>query len=446
MNIVRNIKKFVYFWVAGYFGFFAAFVLKRSQPTIITVTGSSGKTTLLHLFEAQLGDRALFSHKANSAFGIPFHILGLERKSFSFFEWPLFLILAPFKSFRILPKKIYVTEADAERPGEGKFLAKLLKPDILVWLSLEEAHGINYDKLLPEYSFNGLKKAIAHEFGYFVMAAKSLVVLNADNPFITSQSSHSEFSKSEKNPKNISLSGKNITAFAVHRDTVEFDVSNITSSTSSNVASNTASKISIPKLVPRDVGLSALAVSKVMEFLNLPFDTAFKNFDLPPGRSSVLEGLNNTTLVDSSYNATFDGMRAMLDLFVEYPATGEKWLVLGDMVEEGKSEQYEHEQLVPLIERIDAKKIILVGPRLKKFTFPKLSDHNKNMGNVVSFMRPDEAYRYIQGKISGGETILFKGARFLEGIVAKLLKNPADITKLCRQEVVWVERRKAWIK
>jgi UDP-N-acetylmuramyl pentapeptide synthase len=87
MKIFRWLKKQAYFFVAYYFAYCASFALKRWKPTVIVVTGSSGKTTLLHLLEAQLKGKALFSHKANSAFGIPFNILGLERSTYRLSEW-----------------------------------------------------------------------------------------------------------------------------------------------------------------------------------------------------------------------------------------------------------------------------------------------------------------------------------------------------------------------
>jgi UDP-N-acetylmuramyl pentapeptide synthase len=76
--MVHTLKKKLYFVVANYFRFFARIVLERWQPQVIVVTGSNGKTTLLHLIESQLKDQAIYSHKANSAFGVPFHILGIR--------------------------------------------------------------------------------------------------------------------------------------------------------------------------------------------------------------------------------------------------------------------------------------------------------------------------------------------------------------------------------
>lgn len=57
---------------------------------------------------------------------------------------------------------------------------------------------------------------------------------------------------------------------------------------------------------------------------------------------------------------------------------------------------------------------------------------------------PKDALDYLGKNLQGGETILFKGARFLEGIIEHLLLNKYDINNLCRRELVWRERRKKW--
>jgi UDP-N-acetylmuramoyl-tripeptide--D-alanyl-D-alanine ligase len=428
MIIFRYIKRRLYFFAASYFKFWAVLFLNRWKPQVITVIGSSGKTTLLHLFEAQLGAGARYSHKANSTFGIPFNILGLERKSYSVLEWGLFFVIAPFKVLRGIPvEKIYVTEADAERPGESPFLADLLKPEIVVWLSLEEAHGINYDPLVKDQTTstadarNAVKNKIAQEFGNFLDHAKKFVVLNKDNHYITEQSGRAKTEVSF-------ISEKEIQLFIVHTKYVGFNTVD--------------GAFTLPNLVPRDAGMSVIAVAAVMKVLGKEIDTEFTHFTLPPSRSSVFMGVHDTTLIDSSYNATFDGMRSMLDLMTRYPASGDKWLVLGDMIEQGKSESLEHIELASMIQNVNAARIILVGPRLKEHTFPILQKKYKD--KVISFMMPGEAYTYLEKEIKGGESILFKGARFLEGIVEKLLADPEDAAKLCRRETVWVKKRKQW--
>ncbi len=422
---MRQIKRSLYFLVARWFAFWAYFYLRRWKPMVIAVIGSSGKTTLLHLLEAQLGSKAKYSHKANSAFGIPFNILGLERKSFGIFEWPLFALLAPFRAFRSpLAEKIYVAEADAERPGEGQLLAELLRPEATIWLSLEEAHGINFDRVAEPgvEARTAVKDEMAREFGYFLEWTKNFCVLNADNDFIIRQTKRTL-------AKITLVSKKEVRSFRVAGHTV--------------VVETLAGDFKLPALVPPAAALSVLAVALALKTLEFPLDPEFKNLSLPPGRSSVFRGLKNTTLLDSTYNATMDGMRTMLDLFSLYSASSEKWLVLGDMIEQGKSEEAEHKDIANNIVDASPARVVLVGPRLQKHTEPIVA---KWLGKekVVSFLRPDEALIYIQKELKGGEIILFKGARFLEGIVERLLADPADALKLCRREPIWQKKRAEW--
>jgi UDP-N-acetylmuramoyl-tripeptide--D-alanyl-D-alanine ligase len=195
------------------------------------------------------------------------------------------------------------------------------------------------------------------------------------------------------------------------------------------------------------VGLSVVSTAKVVEYLKEPLDPTFSKFYLPPGRSSVFKGQKGITIIDSTYNATFDGMRAMLDFFSRYSDAllndQERWLVLGDMIEQGKSELEEHRLLADMVIKADPKRVILVGPRLTTITYPILL---KKYGRerVVSYMMPGEALSYLEKELKGGELVLFKGARYLEGAVEKLLHDPGDAAKLCRREDIWIRRRKQW--
>ncbi|MDP3991462.1 MAG: cyanophycin synthetase, partial [Candidatus Colwellbacteria bacterium] len=175
---------------------------------------------------------------------------------------------------------------------------------------------------------------------------------------------------------------------------------------------------------------------------------------LPPGRNSIFKGIKNTTIIDSAYNANLDSMSAVLGMFDKIKAE-KKWMILGDMLEQGNSEKQEHERLAEEISKVKYDKIILMGPRVSKYTFPKLITNNAlpagrqesritNHEKVVKFINPDEVLKYLREHIKGEETILFKGARFLEGVVEHLLADKEDVKKLCRQEKVWRIRRRQW--
>lgn len=411
--MINKIKKKLYFPIAYYFRLFAKIRLLIWNPQIIVVTGSNGKTTLLHLLESQIGNKASYSHKANSTYGVPFDILGIKRKTLQISEWLYIFVSAPFKIFtKISKEKLYIVEADCDRPFEGKFLSTLLKPDITIWLSSSRTHTVNFDKK----KYSSVEKAIAHEFGYFIENTKSLSIVNGDSILITQQLNRTK-SVCDKIVKD-----RYLNKYELSQVGTMFNIDN--------------KNYSFSFLLPEETYYSIVATIKVLNYLQLSFDPSFSNFKLPPGRSSIFRGIKNTTIIDSTYNATPASMNAILKMFKDFP-TPKKWAVLGDMIELGNEEQQEHEKLAEILASLKLEKIILVGPRLFKNTYPKLK-------NAIAFEKPKEALDYLNANIKGKETILFKGARFLEGVIEHLLLDKNDITKLPRREKVWEIRRKKW--
>jgi UDP-N-acetylmuramoyl-tripeptide--D-alanyl-D-alanine ligase len=422
--MVAKIKRLLYFPIASYFRFFADIRLRRWNPKIIVVTGSNGKTTLLHLLESQIGNIAKYSHHANSSYGIPFDILDLHRKTLLKSEWIQLILQTPLKAFKSPPKeKIYVVEADCDRPGEGKFLASFLKPSVVLWLSSAKTHSMNFEELVKKQKFTTVEEAIAHEFGYFLEYAKELVLINGDLDLISNQKKRT---KAE--------------VFLIKKSDylVEYRVG----------AKGTIFKIGktgyrYPYLLPEEVFYSIIATQKLCKFLNISFDHLFSEFRMPPGRGSVFKGIKEIRILDSCYNANFSSMKAILSMFDNFPDK-KKWLVIGDMLEQGRSEREEHEKLAELIVNSPYKRIILLGPRVRKFTFPKLKAVVGSNIPVNVFENPREVLDFILGKIEGGEVILFKGARFMEGIIEHLLLNKEDVSRLSRRERIWEIRRKQW--
>jgi hypothetical protein len=63
---------------------------------------------------------------------------------------------------------------------------------------------------------------------------------------------------------------------------------------------------------------------------------------------------------------------------------------------------------------------------------------------IEYFLSPKEVLNYLLKNIKGGETILFKGARFLEGVVEGLLLDKSESGYLARREKIWQMRRRKW--
>lgn len=414
-------KRLFYFPLANYFRFFAQIRLNLWKPRIIVLTGSSGKTTLLHLIESQIGDRAKYSFRANSSFGIPFDILDLHRKELTIREWPLLFLSAPFGIFKKpFKQNLYIVEVDCDRPYEGKFLAGLLKPEVTLWLNVSRAHSYYFQHLVENGSFSKVEEAIAYEFGFLAEKTGKLLIANGESQLIKTQlrrarSSVSLVSEDRKWDYKVDL-GK--TTFDLGEYNYSFNY-----------------------LLPKETAISILMTMKLVDYLEIEPDRKFTNLTLPPGRASVFEGIKNTTLVDSTYNANLGSMKAVINMFGKINAD-KKWVVLGDMLEQGKFEGEEHVKLVEVIKNYKFDRVILMGPRTKKFSYMSLKIALENKSIVESFLDPKEVLDYLMTSIAGGELILFKGARFLDGVIEALLKDKSESNKLARREKVWQIRRK----
>ena len=118
--------------------------------------------------------------------------------------------------------------------------------------------------------------------------------------------------------------------------------------------------------------------------------------------------------------------------------TGHKWLVIGDMVEQGSIERHEHEKLAEAIIATNPEQVVLIGRRTREYTYPILQ---KQGIKTSVFDEPKKALEFIQQNAVNGETILFKGSQYLEWIIEKLLLNAKDAERLPRREKAAEKRR-----
>lgn len=419
---MTSLKRRLYLFVARYFKFWANISLRKWRPRIIAVTGSVGKTTMLHLLEQQLGDAAHYSHHANSAYGISFDIVGVRGITNTKWRWIWLLVIVPLRGLFYSHKgSFYVVEIDGERPHEAEFLARWLQPEVTIWVSTEHSHAVYFDALVKNGTYKTVEDAIAAEFATLAEHTKKLVLIDADNSRMQEKTDHVA-----AHVEKIRLN--DIVSYKVWPDKTELSLK--------------AGTFTFSLPLPREIGLQLQMLERVLAYLELQvkYDAPFTQ---PPGRSSSFSGIKNTRLIDSTYNAHLSSMKSILQMFVAME-TDVKWVVLGDMIEQGESEADQHAQLAQyLINHTDFDRYVLVGRRMKKHAAPLL-ENSRLAEQTVSFSQTADARDYLQKELAGGETILLKGSQYLEWIVEKLLENPDEKRYLVRQEPAAVKRRKAW--
>lgn len=419
--MIARVKKKLYFVVAGYFRFFANMVMKRWKPRVIAITGSAGKTTMLNLMELQMGEIAHYSHNANSAFGVAFDIMGFDGIRGSKLRWFWLFVLAVVRGLTFSrSEKFYIVEIDGERPHEAEFLAKWLKPEVVMWVSFGMSHAVQFEEVVKAGKFADVKEAILHEFGSLARAAKKLVLIDGDSEEMK-QAIEGVSAKIEK------VDVSELNKYKVTPKETVFEIK--TDGEIKNFVFDHAE--------PRDVLVQILMMQKVMKYLKMEIKCDLAGMRMAPGRSSVFNGKNGTTLIDSTYNAHMISMESVLKMATEIKAK-RKILVIGDIVEQGKIEGNEHTRLAEVIFEVGTEKIVLVGRRVKKWTAPKL----KKMG-----VRPEVfddvrgAAKWLNRNMEPGDLVVFKGSQYLEWAVEQLLLDENDARFLARREAAAVKRR-----
>lgn len=417
---VAKIKKRLYFKVARYFRHFANVAFKRWNPRVIAVTGSAGKTTMMTMLEHEIGKKAHYSHDANSAFGIPFDMLGLTGVRGTKLKWIWLIIAAPFRGlFYRRKQEFYIVEIDGERPHETEFLAEWLKPEITIWVSIGLSHVVQFEKEVENGNYENVGEAIVAEFANLPANTTKRVYIDADSKLMV-EATHGIKAKVIPIKKTL------LKKYVVYPDSTDFTYG------------DTTFHFDHPE--PKDIAFNLFVIQDLMKYLKLKFNPDFSGLKIAPGRSSYFKGIKGIDIVDSSYNAHMISMTSVLDMAKRMHAE-KKWLVIGDIVDQGSLEEKEHTKLAKLIADVKPDKVILVGRRTKQWTAPEL----KKLGiSAVATTDPKKALEYIKRRIRGNETLIFKGSQYLEWVIEKLLADPKDAKKLCRREKAAVARRKSW--
>ena len=419
MTVTARLKKKLYLGVARYFRFFANQSLRRWKPRVIAVTGSVGKTTLLNLLEVQLAGRAHYSHNANSSYGIAFDILGIDGVRGSKLKWLYLFMVVPLRAlwFRHT-EEFYVVEIDGERPRETAFLASWLRPEITLWVSVGRTHAVYFDGQVRAGLYETVEDAIVHEFAYLPKHTQRMVAYNAENALIVR--TMNEIDGVDKQP----VSEQALTSYAVWPDRTELTVDGI--------------NYVFHQPMPREVYTQLALLGIVADYLGEKVITDLSPYVQPVGRSNYFAGKHGSQLIDSSYNAHLISMQSIIEMYEAMQAK-RKWIVIGDVVEQGEGEADEHMKLGRLLRNANFERYILVGRRTQRYVYPEL-DSSK----TVTFLHPKDAALYLDSELTKGTTVLFKGSQYLEGIIEYLLLNPRDAALLPRQELAAKKRRAKW--
>ncbi len=401
--------------------------LKKFRGKIIAVTGSVGKTstkeaiyTVLNTqFKVKRNKRSM-----NSEFGLLLTILDIESGYSSATKWSWYLLKGFFHSLFRDHSEILLLELGVDKPGDMDFLISVLRPDLAIITNISHVH-------LDEGQFANIDEVFA-EKSKIALALKDhgKAILNLDDGHLAGlmkkigkkhcvtfgRDKDADFWASQIK---LTLEGTN---FLLHHDNKRYDVK-------FKPLGDFQVYVAMPAII------CGLLFNMNMDHILAALD----RFKLPPGRMTVLDAINEATILDSSYNCSPVALKEALLVLKELGEKRRKIAVIGNMNELGNYSKELHEKAGEQVAKC-ADVLLTVGSEAAHIAASAQSN-GMEVKNIFKFKSAMDAAAFFRDQIKKGDLILVKGSQNnvrLERFVKEIMVNPQDAKKLLvRQEKAW---------
>ncbi len=355
----------------------------RFAPVLIAITGSNGKTTtkemLAAILRAHAGEAAVLATRGNlnTDIGVPMTLLGMRRAH----AW-------------------CAIELGMNHPGEIATLAEIARPTIALVNNAQREH----------LEFMRTVEAVAAENAavFDALPADGVAVINADDP-------QAEFFRAAAGSRRFVQFGLEAPAEVSGGYALKPLASEITVRLP---AGECGATLAIPGLHNVRNALAAAACAFAAGVPPEAIGRGLSAFRPCAGRLQVLRAPGGATVIDDSYNANPDSVRAAIDVLAA--AAGRTVLVLGDMGEVGDQGADFHLE----VGRYAAARGIGTLYALGELTAHAVAGFGQGARHFASI---EDLLAALQPQAGGGATLLVKGSRFMrmERVVAALTAKPA---------------------
>ena len=166
--------------------------------------------------------------------------------------------------------------------------------------------------------------------------------------------------------------------------------------------------------------LCGALVGKMFNLTNEEIQKGISSFELTKKRMEIIELENGITVINDSYNASFDSMKAAIEYLSNTNST-RKIAVLGDMFELGDFSEELHRKVGIQIAKNKVDILFVIGEN-SKFVADEAKKQGMDKQNIYYFNNKQELLDKINNTMQEGDSILFKasnGMKLFE-IVEKL--------------------------
>ncbi|WP_061960369.1 UDP-N-acetylmuramoyl-tripeptide--D-alanyl-D-alanine ligase [Demequina flava] len=342
---------------------------------VIGITGSNGKTTTKDLLAQVLPEAIAPQGSFNNEIGLPLTVLRADVTT----EW-------------------LVLEMGASAPGDLAYLTRIAPLDIAVVLTVGTAHLGGY----------GSADALAEEKASLLdgLVPGGLAVLNGDDPRVAAMESRPVLSEGDRRLVTFGVGGQGRTLQAsrieVKAGCADFDLTVATATEHLTLSlvgehhvTNALAAIAVALEAGLTVGDSAERVAAATP--------------LSPHRMALTVRADGVRILDDSYNASPESMRAALRALKDVADAGRSFAVVGEMLEMGDASLAAHEEVGLDAVRLRIDHLVVVGAGARAAYVSAVREGS--WGDEAAFVATiDEAREFLAERVSGGDTVLVKGS------------------------------------
>lgn len=339
---------------------------------VIAVSGSNGKTSAKDYIAHVLSQKYCVlktEGNYNNAYGVPLTLFRLKKEH-----------------------EIAVVEIGTNHFGEVKYLCGIAEPQIGLITNIGKEH------LEFLFDINGAAKAECELLDY-LKENFGMFFLNSDDKYL-----NRIIRKHKINTFSYGIQGRT----DVKGKLLKFDGFNPV------IEIKHGRKKIKAKL--KEIGTqsfnSALSAAAVGFFFGVHaglIKKAIAEYKIESGKRNQLKKVNGVWIIDDSYNSNPDSVKAALENMKAYKIKGEKYLVLGDMLELGSSSSSEHEGVGKLVRKMKFENLYTLGNESFR-TFLRA----KGIKNNFHFDDKHVLADFLKINMKKGDLILIKGSRSMK--------------------------------
>lgn len=347
-----------------------AAIRKQITVPVIAVTGSVGKTTTREMITKALscGKKTFHTEKnLNSQIGVPITLSRMSKED-----------------------EIAVLELGISEEGQMDILSEMVKPDMAVVTTIGVAH-IEFMK--TQENIRKQKLSIVH-----FMKEGGTLFLNGDDKLL----------RNAKETEELTCR----TLFYGTEDWCDYYAKDIVYHDSYTTFTCVHGKEEVPvklnTLGRHNVGncVVALAVANENGISMSEAAAGFTGFE--GQRQRVIPLDNKFTMIDDTYNASPDSMKASIQVLCDMPCRGRRVAVLGDMFELGENEVRYHREIGEFLLDKPVDEVVVMGELSQNIK--QILEESESRIKAYTFSDNEEAAIYLMATLKPEDLVLIKAS------------------------------------